>query len=126
MKNIIGDWKLIDYSRFTTDGREIKWEGKQVGNLHYDANGSLSMKIERTSPNKNLNKLDLARLNIWYRGKFEIIDDGKIIHKIEETSDQKRVGKQLVRRAVIQGDQLTIEGIGLKERVKLVWVKVQK
>ena len=117
---IIGTWQLVDYSRFE-DNVEKKWEGTQVGTLKYFSDGRVDMNIQRTSESCGTNSLDEQRLNIWYKGKYQIIDSRHIVHEILESSLSERIGQKLEREFLLDQDRLIIEGTGLSDRVRLVW-----
>lgn len=121
---IISEWNLFDYSRYLDTGKEIKWQGTQTGILKYATNGMMSVKIERSHIQKEIDPLDEKRLNIWYRGRFKVVADCEVLHIIEQASDENRVGKTLVRKFTVDESTLTLEGWGLRERVMLVWKRL--
>ena len=123
MKDLVGKWKLINYSKWVNN-KFVYWQGHQFGELIYKPNGTMRVNIQRSLLTENNNPLDNLRKKLWYEGHF-IIDTPYVIkHHIKEASIKKRVGTTLTRKYLIYDDYLFINGYGLDSNVHLSWKKL--
>jgi hypothetical protein len=135
--DILGCWKLI-HAVELIDGVERPNPNlgtRPTGYLHYLAEGRVAVVVSldgrkllsgdhrRTAPREEL--ADAALTFDAYAGTFSLIAPDRIAHHIEISTYQNDVGKDLVRRIVLEGDRLTLYPVEYAQMNRwLVWQRV--
>ena len=118
IEKIIGSWKLIQFANHAPDRTIQLWSGYLNGRLIYSHPDVVSVAINRRANNCDQ---DLSEFNSFYAGRFKLKGTSTIEHKVEQSSDFKRVGEIYVRAICLVEDRLEISGKGLTGDVALVW-----
>lgn len=136
--DLIGCWKLVE-ALWERDGRiqtNPNLGDNPVGYLHYLAEGRVAVTIalagrkpmsgahRRTAPPEEL--AESALTFDAYAGKFSLQGADRIVHHIEISSYQNDVGRDLVRRVVLEGNRLSLYPIEFQDdgRRWLVWERM--
>lgn len=107
--DVIGTWDLQSFEIEDLQGNLRPWGAGVHGLLLYTNSGHMSVSInknvEKKSDNDGQNNFDSI---LFYSGTYSV--DGKIIkHLVTQASNPARIGKEMIRYAVLQGDVLTLE-----------------
>ncbi len=121
--DLVGKYKLVDYSIINENGKVSKWEGTQEGELEYTKDFGVSVKIVRKSTKANLSEVEKKKMNLWYEGVYEVISSQQVSHTISSASDYNRIGEKLIRNYFVESNLLVISGKGLSLQVELIWEK---
>jgi|GEM_PF-4768886 len=122
---LVGVWTLDEFHIHRENGELFTWPGEQRGTLIYTGSGYVSVAQNR-DPLPNPSEEDRLRESNFYTGRYELAADGaSVIHVGLQSSSPGVVGQRMEREIELLGDgRLRLSGIGLKERVTLVWRKV--
>ncbi len=126
IENIVGVWKLVDFSIHRENGEIFKWKGGQSGILIYAKEGYVSVAQNREINFDNPTDEDLKRTANFYTGTFKLSDDGKsVFHTVLQSTHKPEIGitKQRDLHITEQGI-LILSGRGMKEIVTLSWEKL--
>ena len=122
--DVVGAWALESFRAGQPDGTEIDWCLNPTGLLIYTETGFMSVGIncdKNTPPNGPSQE---AGHRLFYTGRYEIdADRGAVVHHVVNSSLEKFLGKDLVRLATLNGDQLVLFTVGEK-RNTLKWKKL--
>ena len=82
-QQFIGDYELVNYMRYPTEGGKI--DMNYVGRLSYDAFGNMAgLGMPRDLPERNANSEDRVTGGFAYWGKVSYnLDNGTVIHHVE-------------------------------------------
>jgi len=123
---LAGTWRLESFDIEEPSKNIRAWGKASHGLLIYTADGHMSVSINREIEKKSGNDLkDQFDSVLFYSGTYSI-QGTEIHHWVTEASDPKRIGKNQVRFAHLEGDTLTlkspVESFG---QAILVWRKVR-
>ncbi len=114
--NLVGTWKLVSASSTTSAGErnETPYGLNPAGLLTYTLDGRMNAMISYGG-RKSLSvgggtleeQADAFKTFLAYAGRYTLSDD-KVIHRVEISSIQTYVGKNLVRGVKFQGDRITL------------------
>lgn len=120
-RSLIGSWTLEKFEIEDPQGSISPWGVNASGLLIYSADGRMSVSInadpeggEAAGPNQLLDAM------LFYAGTYEMIS-GQIVHHVSHASDRSRIGQDMVRDAVLDGETLTITAKGGYGTSRLVW-----
>ena len=113
---IIGTWKLIQFSVINQNGQEVSWEGSCHGHLIYTPDYFVSAAINRLVGNERRDSL--------YTAKVTIRESSVLVHTILESSQPDRIGQSHERRAQLNGNQLVLSGKGPSGTIKISWERL--
>jgi len=107
------------------NGEEFVWPGKQSGTLIYTDDGYVSVAQNR-EPLADPTPEDRARVSNFYTGTYELdLDHGRVIHTALQSSVSSNIGVPAERQVRLDAEgRLWLSGTGLKEKVTLVWRRV--
>ena len=134
---LVGTWKLVSASSKTSAGEpsEPPYGADPVGFLTYTQDGTVSALISY-SGRKPLSvgggaaaeQAEAFKTFFAYAGRYTLSGD-KVTHRIEISSIQNYVGKDLVRSVKFQGDQIILVTPptpvnGKIQTVELIWQRL--
>ncbi len=124
---LVGVWSLDEYLIHRETGELFNWPGKQNGTLIYTSNGFVSVAQNR-QPLNNPTTEDNLRVSNFYTGIYQLdLKNNLIFHTPLQATVQSIIGVSLKRELKLLADgRLSLSGTGLKERVTLIWTKVDK
>jgi hypothetical protein len=110
--DIHGTWELLEFLLERSSGQRDIWGTKVRGYLFYASTGHMSVSINR-DPSPNLaDGVNQAQANfdagLFYAGTYKL-DGSIIVHQVTVASDLRRVGKEMLRFASLDGDTLTLK-----------------
>ena len=120
-KEVIGSWDLESFIIEKPGGSRRNWGDDASGLLIYTEAGTMSVSI-----NSKVKGSDLAaqfKSILFYSGTFDVKNDNTIVHNVTQASDPSRIGKEMVRKALLNGKKLTLIGEGEFGVAKVVWVR---
>jgi len=122
---LVGVWTLDEFIVHRGSGEVFVWPGKQSGTLIYTDNGFVSVAQNR-QPLKNASAVDRQRESNFYTGRYQLdLANGCIFHTALQSSVASVIGEQMKRELKCLDDgRLSLSGLGLRERVTLVWSKI--
>ena len=125
--DLVGVWTLVKFIVHRENGEEFVWPGKQSGTLIYTENGYVSVAQNR-EPLPDPTPEDRARVSNFYTGTYELdLQHGRVIHTPLQSSVPSNIGVPAERHVRLDSDgQLWLSGTGLKEKVTLVWWKLNR
>jgi hypothetical protein len=130
--DLLGCWTLVEAmeDRGGTVRPNPNYGDSPTGFLHYLAEGRVAVVVSlagraplsiydrRKAPDKEL--AEAARTFDAYAGSFTLRDDGHVAHRIEISTFQNDVGKDLVRRIELAGNRLTLHIPVFEDRGQIV------
>lgn len=126
MKNmVIGTWELESFLIENPQNEARNWGSNSQGLLIYTESGHMSVSINKDVENKSaVEAQNFFDSILFYSGTYSV--DGETIkHKVTQASNPKRIGKELIRIATLEGNLLTLisppESFG---RAILKWRKI--
>lgn len=127
LQDLIGVWTLEAFYIHRENGELFQWPGVQSGTLIYTASGYVSVAQNR-DPLPNPSPEDQLRVANFYTGRYELHPDGdKVTHIGLQSSSPGVIGQRMQRELKRLPDgRLWLSGMGLKERVSLVWRKLEQ
>lgn len=124
-EQIFGTWTLSKFEIEDLEGKRSAWGQNAHGLLLYAPSGHMSVSINKDiEPSSDGEASDTLDSILFYAGTYAV--DGNVIrHQVTEASNPKRIGKEMIRHATIENDEITLvtpqESFG---RAILVWRKV--
>jgi len=120
--DLVGVWTLEQFIVHRANGEAFHWPGVQNGSLIYTACGHVSVAQNR-DPLPNPTTEDRARTSNFYTGTYELdAEHGRVIHTPLQSSVPSIIGMPAEQQLRLEPDgRLWLTGIGLKERVTLIW-----
>lgn len=120
--DLVGVWGLEQFIVHRENGEEFVWPGAQSGTLIYTADGHVSVAQNR-DPLPDPTPEDHARVSNFYTGTYALdLDNGRVIHTPLQSSVSSNIGIPAARSVRLDSTgRLWLSGVGLKERVTLVW-----
>jgi hypothetical protein len=124
-QNLVGVWTLEAFIVHRESGEAFVWPGRQSGTLIYTGNGYVSVAQNR-EPLPDPTPEDRARESNFYTGTYALdLEHGRVVHTPLQSSVPSTIGIPAEREVRLESDgRLRLSGVGLKERVTLVWRKV--
>ncbi|WP_330960918.1 lipocalin-like domain-containing protein [Photobacterium sp. 53610] len=124
---LVGVWSLDEFIVHRESGELFHWPGKQNGTLIYTDNGFVSVAQNR-EPLPNPTEEDKKRESNFYTATYELdLANNRVFHTGLQSSVQSVIGERMEREIkLLEDGRLWLSGKGLKERVTLVWSKVNK
>ena len=133
---LVGTWKLVSASSRTSAGArsEAPYGASPVGFLTYTADGRVTAMISYDG-RKPLSvgagteeKAEAFNTFLAYAGCYTLQGD-KVIHRVEISSIENYVGRDLVRTVKFEGDQITLTTPptpmnGKLQTFELIWQRV--
>lgn len=133
---LVGTWKLVSASSTTSAGSrsEAPYGASPVGFLTYTEDGRVSAMISYDG-RKQLSvgagteeKAEAFSTFLAYAGEYTLSGD-KVIHRVEVSSIQNYVGRDLVRTVKFEGDQIILVTPptpvnGKLQTFELIWQRV--
>ncbi len=126
MKNqIIGTWTLESFLIENLQGETCNWGANTQGLLLYTDSGHMSVSINKDVENKStVDAQNIFDSILFYSGTYSV-DGSTIKHMVTQASNPNRIGKELLRTAILEGNLLTLtsplESFG---RAILKWRKI--
>jgi Lipocalin-like domain len=123
--DLVGVWLLEAFFVHREDGQVFQWPGKQNGTLVYTENGYVSVARNR-DPLPDATETDRLRTSNFYTGLYEPdLEHGRVFHTPLQSSVASIIGVRAERLVEMDSKgRLKLYGVGLKEKVTLVWRKV--
>lgn len=121
--DIIGSWKLKAFTIESPDGLVKPWRKNATGLLIYTAEDTVSIAMNADLPEGSTDRFDGI---LFYSGTYEIREPNTIIHHVSNASDKERVGKEMVREAVLNGHDLELTGRGAFGIARVTWERINK
>lgn len=121
---LVGVWSLDEFIVHRENGELFNWPGKQSGTLIYTEDGFVSVAQNR-EPLPNPSKEDERRVSNFYTARYELdLENNRVFHTALQSSVRAIVGVRMEREVSLLPDgRLSLSGIGLKEKVTLIWSK---
>ena len=116
---LVGAWKLVSYQYNTEDGEAVHPYGRDpAGYIMYTADGYMSVQIanrerprftsEDVRGGTDAENVAAASSYIAYCGTYELHDD-RVIHHVELSFFQNRVGTSQTRYCRLAGDRIELK-----------------
>jgi hypothetical protein len=124
-QDLLGVWSLDEFIIERENGEPFKWPGPQSGTLIYTYNGYVSVAQNRQAlPNPSVE--DRQREANFYTARYDLdLAKGRVFHTVLQASVTATIGQRIERQIALHKDgRLRLSGQGLKERVTLVWSRV--
>lgn len=120
--DLVGVWKLERFIVHRENGEAFEWPGAQNGTLIYTDDGYVSVAQNRQAL-ANPSEADQARTANFYTGTYRAeLEQGRVLHTPLQASVPAIIGIPAERTVELDSNgQLWLSGVGLKERVTLVW-----
>ncbi len=124
-EQILGTWNLVSFELESPEGVRSPWGRNTHGLLLYSSSGHMSVSINKDiEPSDDGESADTLDSVLFYTGSY-VVEDNVIRHQVTEASNPKRIGKEMIRYATLNGDALSlttpVESFG---RAILIWKKV--
>lgn len=124
IKDVLGSWKLRSFQIESPEGEVESWGENTHGLLIYSDSGYMSVSINKDVGKESESEFEnLFDSILFYSGSYQM-DGSTIIHEVTEASKPDRIGKKIIRYAVLDKNLLTLttpkESFG---RAILVWQK---
>jgi hypothetical protein len=140
--NIVGTWRLVSAASTTKSGErgDPPYGEKPAGLLTYTQDGRISsvisyggrkpLSIGRGGSEAQQEQAEAFKTFLAYAGRYTF-SGGKVTHHVEISSIQNYVGKDLVRDAKLQDDQLILVAPptlvnGKIQTVELIWQRLPR
>jgi len=132
---LVGTWKLVSASSTTSAGdRSEPYGPNPVGFLTYTGDGRVTALISYSGRKplsvgaQPVEQAEAFKTFLAYAGKFTLSGD-KVIHRIEVSSIQNYVDRDLIRTVKFQGDQITLVTPpspvnGKVQIIELIWQRL--
>jgi len=138
--NFVGTWRLVSARSATKNGEqgESPYGDEPTGVLTYTKDGRMSslisyagrkpLSIGRGDAETQKEQAEAFKTFLAYAGRYTA-NGGQVTHHVEVSSIQNYVGKDLVRNAKLQDDQLVLRTRptlvnGKIQTVELVWQRL--
>lgn len=124
-KDIVGEWKLIVFEIEDLKQNKRIWRKNSCSILIYTSSGYMSVSINGEidgDPSSVINKFNSI---LSYAGTYKLEKDGNIIHRVTNASDPSRIGKEMIREGILNGDTLKIIGKGEFGTAVIVWQRIK-
>ena len=126
MKNkLLGSWSLRSFTIVPKSGDPKPWGQNAHGLLIYADDGQMSVSINRDPESTGNEAKDAFDSVLFYSGTYQVQED-KITHQVTNATSLSRIGKEMIRFAKLNGDELTLttpeEAFGT---AILVWRKIK-
>ena len=124
-QSIQGAWILESFDIEGLDKKVSSWGTGAHGLLIYTGSGHMSVSINRELTTKSAVEAEnIFDSILFYSGTYQI-DGATITHQVANASNPKRIGKQMLRYAELEGNLLTLVSPQESfERAILKWRKV--
>jgi hypothetical protein len=107
-QNIQGAWLLESFQIEDLDKKASPWGNGAHGLLIYTDSGHMSVSINRELAAKfTVEAENIFDSILFYSGTYQI-EGATITHQVTNASNPKRIGKQMLRYAELEGDLLTL------------------
>lgn len=125
-RDIQGTWLLESFDIEGLDKKVAPWGVNARGLLIYADTGHMSVSINRDLASKSsVEAENIFDSILFYSGTYRV-EGSTITHQVTNASNPARIGKQMLRYAVLDGDVITLsspqESFG---RAILKWRKVK-
>jgi len=134
-EDIIGTWRTVGHDIVAKDGSVSHpfGPGPHHGQLVYHPNGTVSVLVIRTDPQKLGSGVPAAERAaaldkcVGYMGRYEINGD-RVIHKVEVALNPAWVGTAQERNATLEGDRLILSPPADEHgaRARITWQRVSR
>lgn len=121
-KKLVGTWALQSYI-LTDNGAEKPWCINPFGIISYFSNGHMAIGINCKKSDNEKEVTPDQKDMVFYTGKYSIKQPNIVVHHVENSSEISRIGKDLERTVEMNGDRVTLTGMGVKGPFRLVWKK---
>jgi len=122
--DLVGSWRLVSHESQQADQTWKSWGNNPRGLLIYTAQGLMSVSLNK-DPEGDASTIESAyNAILFYSGRFEINPENQVVHLVDFASDLRRVGKSLVRNAMLEGDTLTLNAPGTAGMARVRWQKI--
>jgi hypothetical protein len=121
-QDLVGVWTLERFVVHRADGEDFVWPGRQSGTLIYTDDGYVSVAQNR-DPLPDPTPEGRARESNFYTGTYVLdLEHGRVVHTPLQSSAPGIIGVPAERAVTMDAEgRLWLSGVGLKERVTLVW-----
>jgi len=125
-EHLVGVWSLDEFIIHREGGELFHWPGKQNGTLIYTENGYVSV-AQNSEPLESPTLEDRSRVSNFYTAKYEAdLATNRVFHTVLQSSVASVIGERLEREVkLLEDGRLWLSGTGLKERVTLIWSRVE-
>ena len=106
--NPIGSWELKSFEIESPENGKRPWGTNTRGLLVYSATGHVSVAINKDIVNTGTPDKDLFDSILFYAGTYKV-EENVVRHQVTLASNPARVGKEMVRYATLDGNDLTIK-----------------
>jgi hypothetical protein len=113
--NIIGSWKLKAFNIRETNGVVRDWRPNAHGILIYAPDGFMSVSI-----NSDQRGEAWSDSLLFYAGAYAF-DGETVTHQVSNATSSERIGKPMIRKAILRGDELELVAEGDFGLAILVW-----
>lgn len=106
--NPIGSWELRSFEIESAEKGKRPWGTNTRGLLVYSATGHVSVAINKDIVATGNPDKDLFDSILFYAGTYRV-EENVVRHQVTIASNPARVGKEMVRFATLDGNDLTIK-----------------
>jgi len=114
-KNILGLWRVIDFTIISQNGEPKKWADDTHGTLIYTPNNFMSVSIN--------GKRNEEYVSLFYSGKYTVCKKNIIKHRVDNATDHHRINKTMIREANYKNGVLTLIAYGDYGKAVIKWEK---
>jgi len=106
--NPIGSWELKSFEIESPEKGRRQWGANTRGLLVYSATGHVSVAINKDVVDTGNPDKDLFDSILFYAGTYSV-EKNTVRHQVTIASNPARIGKEMVRFATLDGNDLTIK-----------------
>lgn len=122
---LVGSWSLQSFTVTPSTGESRAWGKNARGLLIYTEDGHMSVSINRDLIATGNEAKDAFDSVLFYAGTYQV-EGNKIVHQVINATSLTRIGKEMLRFAELNGDELKLttplEAFGT---ATLVWRKMK-
>ncbi len=104
---IFGSWALTSFVIEKPDATRQPWGDDLQGLLIYAETGYMSVSINKRIAGESNNPQAILDASLFYAGTF-VVDGAVIRHQVTLASNPTRIGRDMIRFARLDGDELTL------------------
>lgn len=114
-EQILGSWRIVDFTIISKNGAEEKWAENTHGTLIYTPENFMSVSINGQRNNDPV--------YLFYSGKYIVCENNVIKHRVLNATDPNRINKTMIRSASYKKNVLTLTAFGNYGTAVIRWKK---
>ena len=119
-ESLVGEWKLETFEVEESSGEWAAWGKSLRGLLTYTPAGYVFVGINRNAGKPEFSPKEDS---LFYSGTLRL-EGGEVFHDISVATGTDKIGRELKRAVVLDGNQLELSGNGEKgEKFRVLWTR---